>query len=162
MVNADDSWGRRLIKEFSGESVEVVSYGLGAMADVRASSPSYTLTGTEFSLTAAGREFFVRVPLVGVFNVYNVLAAVASARAMGLNVRESVRNLASAPQVPGRLELISESSPFQVFCRLRPHGRCFRKCPAHGGLPRKRSPDHRVWLWRGSRYFETSSDGQGS
>ncbi len=115
VVNADDSWGRRLIKEFSGESVEVVSYGLGAMADVRASSPSYTLTGTEFSLTAAGREFFVRVPLVGVFNVYNVLAAVASARAMGLNVRESVRNLASAPQVPGRLELISESSPFQVF-----------------------------------------------
>lgn len=115
VVNLDDPWGRRLVEEFAGGPARVVTYGMGARAEVRATSPKYRLTGTEFGLEAAGRKFLVRVPLVGAFNVYNVLAAIAAARAIGLNVRETVRNIASAPQVPGRLELVSDRSPFQVF-----------------------------------------------
>jgi len=115
VINADDTYGRRLIEDFSDTETELVTYGIGSKAEVRASDARYSLTGTEFKLTAAGREFLVRTPLVGAFNVYNALAALAAARGAGLNVREAVRNMATAPQVPGRLELVSRSGPFQVF-----------------------------------------------
>ena len=34
---------------------------------------------------------------------------------MGLNLREAVANLAALPQVPGRLESVSEGRAFHVF-----------------------------------------------
>ena len=115
VINTDDTWGKRLQEEFEHEDAQIVTFGMGANVDVQASNPKYSLKGTEFHLKAAGREFLVRTPLVGSFNVYNVLAALAAARGVGLNVREAVKNLAELPQVPGRLEFVSETSPIQVF-----------------------------------------------
>ena len=34
---------------------------------------------------------------------------------MGLNVRETISNLADLPQIPGRLEIVSEGRPFDVY-----------------------------------------------
>jgi UDP-N-acetylmuramoyl-L-alanyl-D-glutamate--2,6-diaminopimelate ligase len=41
----------------------------------------YDLTGTTFELEAKGRSFLVRSPLIGDFNVYNALGALAAAQA---------------------------------------------------------------------------------
>jgi UDP-N-acetylmuramoyl-L-alanyl-D-glutamate--2,6-diaminopimelate ligase len=75
----------------------------------------YDLTGTTFELEAKGRSFLVRSPLIGDFNVYNALGALAAAHGVGLNLREAVKSLQNAPQVPGRMERVSENSRFQVF-----------------------------------------------
>jgi len=57
----------------------------------------------------------VRLPLIGRFNIYNSLAALASAHAVGLDVRSAVLALAKAPQIPGRLEAVPAKRKFQVF-----------------------------------------------
>jgi UDP-N-acetylmuramoyl-L-alanyl-D-glutamate--2,6-diaminopimelate ligase len=76
----------------------------------------YDMTGTSFELEVKGRSFLVRLPLIGDFNVYNALGALAAAHSMGLNLRESVTTLKTSPQVPGRLERVTENATkFQVF-----------------------------------------------
>ena len=57
----------------------------------------------------------MRLPLIGLFNVYNTLGALAAASACGIELRASVAALATAPQVPGRLERVPSRRNFQVF-----------------------------------------------
>ena len=115
VINLDDTWGKKLIKEFPEHGAKVVTYGLGTGADFRASDPKQSREGIEFKLEAKGRQFRARIPLIGRFNIYNSLAALAAGVNMGLNLREAVANLAELPQVPGRLQSVSDGRAFSVF-----------------------------------------------
>ena len=57
----------------------------------------------------------MRLPLIGSFNVYNSLAALAGAVAMGVDLRTAVRALADAPSVPGRLEPVPVKRQYRIF-----------------------------------------------
>jgi UDP-N-acetylmuramoyl-L-alanyl-D-glutamate--2,6-diaminopimelate ligase len=114
VINGDDAYGQRLLKE-SIEGVKLVSFGFAYRCDYRASNFRSAFEGTTFQLDTAGRQILVRLPLIGRFNVYNALGALAAGQAMGLNLREAVANLAAAPQVPGRMEDVGEKMPFRVF-----------------------------------------------
>lgn len=115
IINADDAWGRKLITRYEN-SGRITKFGFGVGCDFRAVNVRYDLTGTSYELEAKGRSFLVRSPLIGDFNVYNTLGALAAVHAMGLNLRETVANLKNAPQVPGRLERVTENTTkFQVF-----------------------------------------------
>ncbi len=114
IVNIDDPYGRRLASRFA-DRMKVVRYGLGVNADFRASNVRFDFTGTTYQLEVGERKLLVRLPLIGRFNVYNSLAALAAGVACGLNLRESVKNLETAPQVPGRLESVADRKAFRVF-----------------------------------------------
>jgi len=114
IINIDDTWGQRLAKMFEGK-LNVVKYGMSMEADFRAGDIRTAVTGTQFTLTARGRTFLVRVPLIGRFNVFNALSAISAMWAMGFNLRETVSNMARAPQVPGRMQSVAENKPFRVF-----------------------------------------------
>ena len=115
IINGDDNWGRKLINRHD-TTKRVISYGFGVGNALRAVNVRYDATGTTFGLEAKGREFLVRTPLIGDFNVYNTLAALGAIDACGVNFREAINNLKSAPQVPGRLERVSEEQErFQVY-----------------------------------------------
>ncbi len=70
--------------------------------------------GSRFRLRAGMEEVEVHLPLLGRFNVENALAAAGAARVAGLSLEEIAGGLSSAPQVPGRLELVVEE-PFPVL-----------------------------------------------
>ncbi len=114
IINADDKWGRRLIQQYENHP-GLRRYGFTMGAEYRASDARCETTGSTYELEHKGRSFLVRLPLIGMFNVYNSLAALAAAHVMGCNFRESVTNMSKAPQVPGRMERISERERFQVF-----------------------------------------------
>jgi UDP-N-acetylmuramoyl-L-alanyl-D-glutamate--2,6-diaminopimelate ligase len=57
----------------------------------------------------------VRSPLIGLFNVYNALGALAASMTCGVELRRGIEALAAAPQVPGRLERVPARRNFQVF-----------------------------------------------
>jgi UDP-N-acetylmuramoyl-L-alanyl-D-glutamate--2,6-diaminopimelate ligase len=114
IVNIDDRYGERLLNRID-KPVAVVTYGKGLRADFRASNYRAEFTGTSYQLDARGKSYLVRVPLIGRFNVMNSMAALATADALGINLRNAVLSLAKAPQVPGRLELVPAKRQFQVF-----------------------------------------------
>ncbi len=107
IVNRDDKYGDRLLKSPGFSRIGFISFGRSANCDYRASDIRFDFDGTLFKLSTRGRQFLVKTPLIGLFNVYNTLAAIAAAPAVGLNLRESIANLEHCPQVPGRLEAVS-------------------------------------------------------
>ena len=114
VVNIDDRYGRRLMDEL-GAQVKSLTFGQSSNAMFRAADLRTDLHGTQFTLHAAGKSYLVRLPLFGVFNVYNALASLAAMQALGHDVRKSVAALKDAPQVPGRMEMVPGPKSFRVF-----------------------------------------------
>ncbi len=114
VLNIDDAAGEKLVNRLGG-GTPVVTYGMNARADFRASNYRAEFTGTSFQLDALGKIYLVRIPLIGRFNVMNALAALAASNSLGIGLREAVLSLAKTPQVPGRLEMVPAKRQFQVF-----------------------------------------------
>src|SRR5438105_1567758 len=114
IVNIDDRHGEQLLNKID-KRVAVVTYGMSARADFRASNYRVEFSGTSYQLDAHGKSYLVRVPLIGRFNVLNSVAALATANALGINLRDAVLSLGRSPQVPGRLEIVPAKRQFQVF-----------------------------------------------
>ena len=73
------------------------------------------MRGTEFDIKYKDRDYFVRTPYIGKFNVYNCTAALAACVAAGIKPRDAVKALADAPQVPGRMESMGSREGTTVF-----------------------------------------------
>lgn len=114
IINCDDRFGVRLIERLP-KAARPLTFGMGVRSDFRAIDPRSDVHGTQFKLEAKGRQYLVRTPLIGRFNVYNSLAALACASSLGLELRAAVQALASAPQVPGRLERVPARRNFTVY-----------------------------------------------
>lgn len=115
IINLDDTYGGRLAK-LDLPDVRKVTFGMGVHCDFRANNIRADFDGTQFQLEMPGRKLLVRIPLIGRFNVYNTLAALAAAHSIGLNMREAIANIATAPQTPGRLEAVTGlQTNYRVF-----------------------------------------------
>lgn len=112
IINADDTSAPYL----DGlTTLPTVLYGLGDNAAVRASDIVVEGFSLRFRVHCDGLETRASVPLIGRFNVYNSLIAVATARSQGVAVDEAVAALSTFPGVPGRLERIEAGQPFSVY-----------------------------------------------
>jgi UDP-N-acetylmuramoyl-L-alanyl-D-glutamate--2,6-diaminopimelate ligase len=98
VVNADDPAAQRLLHG----SIPVTTYGIDHDADLRGTDVVATAEGTAFAVD--GVE--IRSSLRGRFNAANALAAVAAARALGLDDDAIVTGIGSLHLVPGRMETI--------------------------------------------------------
>ena len=114
VINFDDAYGVELADALK-EKMPVIRYGFGVHCDFRANNFRQSARGMDFELTAKGKAFLVRAPLIGRFNVYNLLSAIAAASACGIRPREAIAALAAAPQVPGRMEQVGNAGGATVF-----------------------------------------------
>lgn len=105
IINQDDPYGKRLIDTLPPE--QVWSYSISdTNADLWTSNLKYHPNGVEGILhTPLGEEAFSS-PLVGQFNLANLLAAVGSSLAVGLELKQICQFLPSFGGVPGRMERI--------------------------------------------------------
>jgi UDP-N-acetylmuramoyl-L-alanyl-D-glutamate--2,6-diaminopimelate ligase len=118
VLNADDAASEYL----RGRSkAPVVTYGL-RKAEFTAAGVTAEGFSLSFRLRHAGREQRASVPMLGRFNAYNSLAAVAVAASQGVDVADAVAALASFPGVPGRLERIEAGQAFGVFVDIASTG----------------------------------------
>ena len=85
-----------------------VTFGLNPAADVRASGIVLDSSGSRFEISGRFGIAEASLPLLGDFNVANALAAAACALGLGRGLNDVVSRLAATPQVPGRMERISE------------------------------------------------------
>ena len=105
VVNADDPYGKRLIKLLQGR-MRVIAYTLQGEGgcEIEARGVVSTAEGTKGTLRIGDETTDLTLPLIGSFNVSNALAAAGGALALGIAPRVIVERLGSTPQVPGRLE----------------------------------------------------------
>lgn len=91
-----------------------LAWGTAADADITVADTIYRASGTRFTL---GGRFGTRdtsIPFLGEFNVANAASAATVALGLGMPLDDVVERLATAPQVPGRMERLADA-PFTVL-----------------------------------------------
>ncbi len=118
VVNLDDAAGRRLAERLqqrpAGERPVIIGFSAGVAAQLGAIAPRVTAhairataDGLAFELRADGRTHAVEVPLVGHFNVANLLAVAGVALACGIDAGKAAALLPQLVPPPGRMQRIA-------------------------------------------------------
>jgi UDP-N-acetylmuramoyl-L-alanyl-D-glutamate--2,6-diaminopimelate ligase len=109
VVNRDDPFGKRLLKEIGAD---VLTFGLKD-GDISPEGPvTVEEWGSRCRLSTPWGPVDVNTALPGRFNLYNIMAAVASCGLLGLTVDGISRGLSSVDKVPGRFEKVDRGQSF--------------------------------------------------
>lgn len=135
IVNADDPASAAMIAAASA-SVRVWRYSMVAdsQADFYVQQACYSLTGATLQVATPDGVVTLHSPLLGRFNVANLLAAVAGASALGVPMAHIVQAVPHLIGAAGRMQVIDDPSRLlvvdyahtpdaltQVLSSLRPH-----------------------------------------
>jgi UDP-N-acetylmuramoyl-L-alanyl-D-glutamate--2,6-diaminopimelate ligase len=102
-VNADDPAWEKL-----PDTRRRILFGVTPRADVRASEVEFSPTGSRWTVHYRDESFPVSLPLIGDVNVHNALGAIAVSVTLGMKLGMLASRLSDLPQVPGRLEVVSQ------------------------------------------------------
>jgi len=91
-----------------------LTYGVREKAQVTARDIVLSSSGASFTALTPQGSFPIETHLVGQFNVYNCLAAIAAALSQGIPVPYIQQGIEAVSQVTGRMEKIDLGQPFQV------------------------------------------------
>jgi UDP-N-acetylmuramoyl-L-alanyl-D-glutamate--2,6-diaminopimelate ligase len=105
VINVDDPRGVSLVDA----AQRPVTYAINREADVTPGPLSFGLDGLSFDARTPQGVARVESKLVGKPNVYNILAAVATAAALGVGTSAIEKGLQALAGVPGRFELVSSA-----------------------------------------------------
>ncbi|HUI45324.1 MAG TPA: UDP-N-acetylmuramoyl-L-alanyl-D-glutamate--2,6-diaminopimelate ligase [Nitrospirota bacterium] len=112
IINDDDTGSREITAR---SKAKISTFGLSGHADIHPDMPvGYGIGGLSFSVQAPQGIIEVASPLVGKHNVYNILAAIGAASALGFDANSISQGIARMRAVPGRMEKIDEGQPFGV------------------------------------------------
>ena len=106
IVNVDDSYGRRL--QVAGSSV-MLTYGQRD-SDFQWTKKEMTFQGTKFELVTTLGTYQVSLPMMGLHNIQNAVAALAASFTAGVKLTDGVSALETFPGVPGRLQKVSSEN----------------------------------------------------
>lgn len=120
IANADDEHG----KYFLGFPADKkITFSLASQSDYRAEAVALAPDGSRF--TVHGRDFSLKLP--GKFNVYNAMAAIATASELGVGLDAARTALANIKNIPGRLEYVDQGQDFKVMVDYAPEPESLRQ-----------------------------------
>jgi UDP-N-acetylmuramoyl-L-alanyl-D-glutamate--2,6-diaminopimelate ligase len=111
LANADDPYGQRLLADHPA----LLSYAVDQPADYRITGLCLSPTGTSFRLSTPAGAWQVQSRLLGRFNAYNLLAALAALAEAGFPLERMLPAVAGITGAPGRLDRVDCGQPFGVL-----------------------------------------------
>ncbi len=106
VICVDDAWGRELLRRCSANEDSIVTCGFDASAQIHPIDVKYAPTHTDAVLEVRGARYELSYPLVGKFNVSNIMTAFGVGLQLGFSADDIVRALADVQPVSGRLERV--------------------------------------------------------
>ncbi|MCM8789190.1 MAG: UDP-N-acetylmuramoyl-L-alanyl-D-glutamate--2,6-diaminopimelate ligase, partial [Candidatus Omnitrophica bacterium] len=110
IINLDDAYSQIFIKTAKKAGLNIVTYGLSKKAQYHPDNFSFDRQGIRFTLN--GNNFFS--PLLGMGNLYNCLAAIATTGCFRIEQDIISNALAGIDCISGRIEFICSGQPFTV------------------------------------------------
>ncbi|MBQ4211601.1 MAG: UDP-N-acetylmuramoyl-L-alanyl-D-glutamate--2,6-diaminopimelate ligase, partial [Selenomonas sp.] len=113
VVNADDEAGKTMLEH---AKCRQLTYGIDNKAALQASKVEVLASGANFTLTEEFLgEMALQLHITGIFNVYNVMAAVGAAIAEKIDPAVIKKALTNFTSVPGRFELVKAGQDFSII-----------------------------------------------
>ncbi len=112
VVNVDDPAATAFTRQLRGRPIR---FGVTEPADLSARGVELRAEGSRFTLATSRAEVPVDLPIAGLYNVQNALAAAAAALGAGLGLEDIAAALEDAPAPPGRFERVDRGQPFSVI-----------------------------------------------
>ena len=107
IVVGDNEFGKKILKE---NSRRIFSIGQSEGSNFYIHNIQSNLAGSQFTLLVAGKEFAVKIPLIGEHNIYNCMQAVACLYGLGFDLDKLLKDLSFFGGVAGRLEKVKNPS----------------------------------------------------
>ncbi|MFC3092695.1 UDP-N-acetylmuramoyl-L-alanyl-D-glutamate--2,6-diaminopimelate ligase [Alteromonas sediminis] len=122
VINGDDHWSKAWIEGAKERGIKTVITGLRSTSEVFeeyqhycfASDIQYHTNGVIFILHTSWGKAQVKCALLGEFNVYNLLSAVATLLVQGERFSEVIKGIAEVKPVAGRMEVFEFSRAANV------------------------------------------------
>ena len=112
VYNADDPRGNDIVKDCRAQCF---SYGVVHDADYRAKNIQILADRTIFTLQVNRKEYRIESNLIAMFNVYNLMAAIAALHQSGHELEDIIASIGSIGQIDGRMEKVEEGQPFNIL-----------------------------------------------
>lgn len=112
VINTDDLYGRQLL---TMTPAVVRTYGVKRKADVMAKDIELNSSTTRFTLACPSGDIEIQTKLIGMYNVYNILAAVTASLAEEISLEIIKKGVEALAVIPGRLERVECGQDFSIF-----------------------------------------------
>lgn len=110
IINADDAFGAKLIEQMHGLGRQCLSYGLNA-GEILAREVQLLPQGLCIQVSTPEGECQIETPILGAFNVYNLLAVLAGLLALGVSLTVASKAVSLLRPVPGRMQQVQLGDP---------------------------------------------------
>lgn len=110
VFNIDDKYGKRLYDEFIEDNPEIISYGIDG-GDLEGEY----LDDGYIDIKFKEKVEKVKFALLGDFNLYNTLGAVAIARKLGISWEDILERVSNIKAAPGRFEALNCGQDYKVI-----------------------------------------------
>ncbi len=104
VLNIDDRLLKEKVEELRRKGLNLITFGISEASDIRASRIARTEKGIFFMVSGVAGDFSVEMPMIGLFNVYNALAAICVAYLFAIDVESIRERLFNFKGVPMRVE----------------------------------------------------------
>ncbi len=112
ILNADCPYSTFMQEDIASR---VVWYGIDRPADLQATDLAFSSDGISFTLLYQNKNYPITSPLLGKFNVYNLLASIAAAMERKIEIPLIQKILSSLQHVPGRMQKVGKNLPISVY-----------------------------------------------
>ncbi len=112
VINSDDPRGEDLRRSAVGT---IFRYGVKSRGEVYPERFSVDLDGIRAEIVTPRGKLEIASPLIGLHNLYNILAAVGVAEALEIPPEVTARGVARMARVPGRLDRVPEGEGIRIF-----------------------------------------------
>lgn len=114
VLNLDDPMGHALSDHARARGLVTWSYGLNDAVRLQAVGIRYHAQGLAFEVVERNEDLdhieasvTVQAPVIGTFNVANLLAVIGALRALGVSLPDAARVCSGLQPVPGRMQIVA-------------------------------------------------------
>lgn len=111
-VNGDDPWTPRLLENVT---CPVTRFGQGLANDLVGWDAHYCADRVSFTACSDSEHIPVTLHIPGAFSLYNALAALAAAQALGIPIEDAAQALSLCQGVRGRAEVVPTDTDYTVL-----------------------------------------------
>lgn len=108
IMNADDKYSRNVLGNYAGK---VLTYSVQRPSNLQA----LKISGDSNTISFKAGGITINSGLIGIFNVYNLLAAIQVGLVLKIDKEKIQRGLEALQAIPGRMEEIKNKKGFRVF-----------------------------------------------